>query len=339
MSRAIPAQAHDPALSSIKIIFQNNNIVISVMTHLSRLAKAESLNAHLVSEQELDRAIRKRLRIKLNDQKIIYGEAHNIEDKPNDLLTWQTITNQRAHTWEVMSPLYPEDPTSLTTVSILRDGQSVQEAVIDASLPDVASGQIADRRQKAAARYFSEGVKHILTGADHILFLLGLLLLGGSITFLLRTITTFTVAHSITLSLAATGIVTPAAKIVEPLIALSIVAIAIENLRQLRKTQSLEALRQDYRPYYAFAFGLIHGFGFAGALAEIGIPKDSLWLALGSFNIGVECGQAIIVLTVAPLLSRLAMRKPHLLRKLVFGCSLCIGIAGAYWFVTRMSGA
>ena len=180
-------------------------------------------------------------------------------------------------------------------------------------------------------RFVREGVLHIFGGPDHILFVLGLLLLGGTLKSLIKTVTAFTVAHSITLTVAATGLWNPGPRYVEPLIALSIVAIALENLRRNGKTA-----KRDLRPWFAFGFGLIHGFGFAGALAEVGLPKEALGVALASFNIGVEIGQVTIVLAAAPALALLSARKPAISRNVVVAGSTLIGICGAFWFVTRV---
>jgi hypothetical protein len=116
---------------------------------------------------------------------------------------------------------------------------------------------------------------------------------------------------------------------VEPLIALSIICIAVENLRPHRT-------ERDLRPLMALGFGLIHGFGFAGALSEVGLPQDSLWTALASFNIGVEVGQLAIVLIIVPCLARLARLKPETHRRTVLLGSAAVGLAGFYWFLTRL---
>jgi hypothetical protein len=182
-----------------------------------------------------------------------------------------------------------------------------------------------------AGTYIREGILHIFGGPDHILFVLGLLLLGGTLKSLIKTVTAFTIAHSITLTIAATGIWNPSPHIVEPLIALSIVAIAIENLRR-----SGRVVKRDLRPLFAFGFGLIHGFGFAGALAEVGLPREAMGVALASFNIGVELGQVTIVLAAAPSLALLAIKRPVINSRLVFAGSAFIGICGAFWFITRV---
>ena len=131
------------------------------------------------------------------------------------------------------------------------------------------------------------GVHHILIGPDHLIFLVGLLLLGGTLRQLALVVTAFTLAHGMTLSLAALNIVSPPTRIVEPAIALSIVYVGADNL-MIRGGR-------DVRVWIAFAFGLIHGFGFASVLREMDLPPTALGWSLFSFNVGVEIGQLLVV--------------------------------------------
>jgi HupE / UreJ protein len=157
----------------------------------------------------------------------------------------------------------------------------------------------------AAKRFLFLGIEHIFTGYDHIAFLLALLLLGGRFLDLVKIVTSFTIAHSVTLCLAALGILNPPAQWVEVLIAASIIAVASENLWVLRSTEGgasrvAAALRHRWR--ITFAFGLVHGFGFASALQELHLPRSALAAGLVSFNLGVEVGQVTIVALAFPLL-------------------------------------
>ena len=165
-----------------------------------------------------------------------------------------------------------------------------------------------------------------------ILFVIGLMLLGGSLPRLLKIVTSFTIAHTITLVLASLGIVNPPPRLVEPTIALSIIYIGIETLWALKR-------QRDARARIAFGFGLVHGFGFAGVLREFGLPSSALGWALGSFNIGVEVGQACFVLAVAPLLAWVQKRDPHMARRIVTVMSVVIIAAGTYWFIERLLAA
>lgn len=157
---------------------------------------------------------------------------------------------------------------------------------------------------EGAYGFFRLGIEHILTGFDHILFLFALILRGGRIGSLLGIVTAFTVAHSLTLGLAVLGVVRPPSWLVEPLIAASIAYVACENIF-LQRAPSRRWL-------VSLLFGLVHGFGFAGALLELELPRDGLFSSLLFFNLGVEAGQAMIIALLFPalvLLSRFAWEK------------------------------
>lgn len=323
------AMAHDPALSGIRVLFQPSGVVISVTTHISRLMRAEG--AGTPDRLRLSAALGRRLRLRLDGVVPSLQPSGLIWDAANDLIICQSRCDHPAVRCEVLSRLYPEDDSSRTVVSIVQNGEPVQDVVLDGSHPDLLGSQAHASRFEVAGRYLNQGVGHIFGGADHILFVVGLLLMGGTLKSLIKTVSAFTLAHSITLTLAATGVWNPGPRIIEPLIALSIVAIAAENIRRAGDAQG-----RDLRPWFAFGFGLIHGFGFAGALAEVGLPRESLAVALASFNAGVEVGQVTIVLAVAPALALLARRKPAIRRSLLLAGSAAIGLCGMCWFVSRV---
>ncbi|MFQ5602107.1 MAG: HupE/UreJ family protein [bacterium] len=169
------------------------------------------------------------------------------------------------------------------------------------------------------------GMEHIFIGYDHILFLLGLIVIGGSFKNLIKIVSSFTVAHSITLALAALQIVQIPGKVVESVIALSIVYIAAENF--LIKNS-------DQRWLITFIFGLMHGFGFAGVLTELGLPTSGLVVSLFSFNLGVEFGQIMIVSLTFPVI--VFFTRTRWQKQIVFGLSSIILIFGLIWFIERV---
>jgi hydrogenase/urease accessory protein HupE len=181
---------------------------------------------------------------------------------------------------------------------------------------------------QTALQFVRMGVLHIFTGYDHIAFLIGVVLIGGSFKTILKVVTSFTVAHSITLALATLHIVSLPSRWVESGIALSIMYIAVENL--LFKTF-------DRRWLITFFFGLIHGFGFASALEEVHLPQGLLGTALFSFNLGVEMGQLCIVSLLLPLLLYSARLRYH--EALVKCCSAVIFLLGSFWLWERVRGA
>ncbi len=184
-----------------------------------------------------------------------------------------------------------------------------------------------------ASGYLILGVEHILLGIDHLLFVTCLLLLVHGKFEIFRTITAFTLAHSITLGLAALGFVQVPSGPVEATIALSIVFLAVEIVKEMRGEKSITSRR----PWLvAFIFGLLHGFGFAGALSDIGLPNGEVPLALFLFNVGVELGQIVFVLIVGAFLYGLK-RVPRIkLDWWRFATTYCIGSTASYWLITRV---
>ena len=176
-------------------------------------------------------------------------------------------------------------------------------------------------------QFLKLGVQHILTGYDHLAFLFALLLLGSGLREAAKIITSFTVAHSITLALATFNLVNLPPSIVEPMIAVSIVYVGLENI-----------FRRDInrRWLLTFAFGLIHGFGFASVLRELGIggQGSGAIVPLLSFNLGVEAGQIAIAAVVLPLIWKLR-QQPKFVIRYVPACSVLVAIAGAYWLIER----
>jgi hydrogenase/urease accessory protein HupE len=190
---------------------------------------------------------------------------------------------------------------------------------------------------EVARAYLMHGIEHILFGYDHLLFVLALILIVRSTRMLLLTVTAFTLAHSITLSLATLGVVHVPGPPVEATIALSILLLACEIIRSEQGQASLTA---KWPWLVAFTFGLLHGFGFASALADIGLPQGDIPLALFAFNVGVEAGQLIFIAVVLGVL-RLAglIRLPAVVeRHARMVTTYAIGIMAAWWFIERLAG-
>jgi hydrogenase/urease accessory protein HupE len=176
--------------------------------------------------------------------------------------------------------------------------------------------------------FFKMGIGHILTGYDHLVFILGLILARARLRALFTIVTAFTVAHSITLALAVLNVWTPSSRIIEPAIALSIAYVGVENF-------FVKDASKRWR--ITFPFGLVHGFGFAGALQEIALPRSAIPTALVSFNLGVEAGQLAVLAVLLPLILFLrekAWFEPRGVR-LVSGA---VALAGGIWFVARVVG-
>jgi hypothetical protein len=181
----------------------------------------------------------------------------------------------------------------------------------------------------AALVYLQLGYTHILPlGFDHILFVMSLFLLSPKLKTVLWQATAFTIAHSVTLGLAMYHIINPPVKIVEPLIALSIMYVALENIFSPRLKAS--------RVGVVFLFGLVHGMGFAGALGQLGLPQNAYLLSLVMFNVGVELGQLTVILLAYFLLAKWFGTKPYYRKAVVFPLSCTIAIIAAFWTIQRI---
>jgi hydrogenase/urease accessory protein HupE len=194
----------------------------------------------------------------------------------------------------------------------------------------VASPAPASSRLATAWRYLTLGFTHILpNGLDHMLFVLGIYLLSGRARSVLCQVSAFTVAHSITLGLSMYGVVAVSPKIVEPLIAISIAYVAIENV--------FHSELKSWRVALVFAFGLLHGLGFAGALKELALPRSEFVTALVTFNLGVEGGQLAVIGAAFLLVGWHCAHRAWYRGRIVVPASVLIACTAAYWTIQRLS--
>ena len=206
----------------------------------------------------------------------------------------------------------------------------VREGEASATYP-LAGDVAAATRTAVFSQYLVLGFTHILPkGLDHMLFVLGLFLLSTRLAPLLWQVTAFTLAHSITLALSMYGVIALSPAIVEPLIAASIVAVAVENL--------LTARLHAWRIFVVFGFGLLHGLGFAGVLTEIGLPRDEFVTGLIAFNVGVEGGQLAVIALAFLVVGYWFRHRPWYRARVVLPLSALIALTGAYWMVERLWG-
>lgn len=228
------------------------------------------------------------------------------------------------------------DSTITDTLLVIRlaNGETVQQILTPAS----PTFRIDARDGAAVPAYLKLGIEHILTGVDHLLFVFGLILLSAGWRALVKTITAFTVAHSITLGLTAMGLMNVSPSLIEAMVALSILFLAVELVRKARGETGVTI---RYPWVIAFGFGLLHGAAFAGALKEIGLPPDNIPAALLLFNVGVEVGQLVFVAVVAALLVALGrLRLPAFAPRLGHAAATyAIGGFSAFWFFERLHAA
>lgn len=195
----------------------------------------------------------------------------------------------------------------------------------------------APDRLKVLADYLVIGAEHILFGWDHLLFVIALVLLVRRPWAVVKAATAFTVAHSLTLVATSLGYAGLPSRPVEAIIALSIVFLALEALLVLREPER-HTLTRRFPWAVAFAFGLFHGFGFAGALADIGLPQGEVVTALLAFNLGVEAGQLLVIALTLALLALLARGLPRAGAPLLRASTYAIGAVGSFWLIERVIG-
>ena len=213
-------------------------------------------------------------------------------------------------------------------------GRPVQASRLTPTAAMIVVSTVPDRWEVARS-YFWLGVEHILTGYDHLLFVVALVLLLMRPWTVVRAATAFTVAHSLTLIGTTLGVIGLAQAPVEALIALSIIFLAVEIVKQ---DPARPRLSERLPWLVAFGFGLIHGFGFAGALREIGLPEGDVPVALLTFNLGVEAGQLLIIAAVIAVIAVLKRIAQPALRTAVLAASYAIGITASFWFIQRLVG-
>lgn len=291
---------------------------------------------------ELQQILAGRLRITADARaaRLRWQPVEVLADRQSLLFPFTLEETGRPGRIEIAAALFPYDPNHQTFVNVYEAARLERQAILSESNRrfEHYSGSIQGR--SAVVRTFvASGFEHILIGPDHLLFLLGLLLLGGSLWRLATIVTAFTLGHTVTLSLAALDLVRVAPTLVEPAIALSVVVVGVDNLlvRQ-RRAKEPQAASADLRPWLAVAFGLIHGFGFAAVLREIGLPPGALGWSLAAFNVGVELGQLAVVVPAAGLLAVVRRYDVVLNERLAFGGSVVVIAAGLYWFAQRVGG-
>ncbi|HLH30791.1 MAG TPA: HupE/UreJ family protein [Terriglobia bacterium] len=334
------ADAHPVPFSYIDVQLQGGSIDVALTAHVYDLAHdlqvtpmERLLDAGFLKEREseIHQLFGPRLKLEADGHSLTpsWSEPEIIADRQSVRFHLKYPVIGPPGTVSVTAALFPYDENHQTFVNVYENDSLTSQVILDHN--HMRTEYFAGTRQGTWAviqKFVPAGIHHILIGPDHLLFLIGLLLIGGSIRRLSIIVTSFTIAHSVTLSLAALNILTPPARFIEPAIALSIVYVGADNL--------LARGGRDVRAWIAFAFGFIHGFGFANVLREMELPARALGWSLFSFNFGVEIGQLLVVVTVASIFAALRSRSDWAGRQLVYAGSIVVMIAGAFWFVQRV---
>ena len=334
------AWAHPAPFSYLDVAFRGGNIEGSLTVHVIDIAHELNVTPpETVLDPEFLTRQRQQIldvltpRISLSTDrplKIEWGAILPMKEELALRLMYR-IPNEHPGALAIDTNLFPYDPIHQTFINIYEntDPSPRQQVIFNATTEPhtyylgTTQGAVAVMKT-----FIPSGTHHILIGPDHILFLIGLLLLGGSWIALVRIVTAFTIGHSITLSLAALNIFSPPPSIIEPAIALSIVFVGADNL--------VRGDGRDLRAWVALTFGLVHGFGFANVLREFGLPREALGWSLFSFNLGVEIGQLAVVLAVASVLTAIRRRSELMGARVAVAGSVVVIAAGTYWFVQRV---
>lgn len=338
----LPVSAHDEPTSFIDIRMNSAEITVELTASVTDLAHdlrdiepRMLLDENILSEREpeLRKLMASRLKIS-GDEELMDLSLRSI----TPVLEKRDLHMVFSREWKVAPAnlrvealLFPYDPGHRTFLNVYSGADTLRQHVLTADNPAVSFRSSGHQGLASViGAFIKQGIHHIFIGPDHILFVVGLMLLGGNLRRLLMIVTAFTVAHSITLGLATFRILNPPAGMIEPVIALSIVVVGIHAF--------MGTARKDPRLVFAFCFGLIHGFGFANVLQEMVLPREALGWSLFAFNAGVEIGQGIIVLTIAPLLGLFRMAYPKPAGVLVSAGALGVTCMGAFWFFQRVIG-
>jgi hydrogenase/urease accessory protein HupE len=327
------AYAHDPGLSSLEVRVASSAIIATLsLSAVDRQALAEDGEA-------LDVVALDNIELQLDGARLNGRVGTKGAGTDGVVLTFEHLPASRLTIRSNVPGRLAIGHRELLTVRG-PDGELVAERMLDAR-ENFLDVDLIVRHEKrsvestsrgtgsvaSAPQFLALGVRHILGGFDHLAFLAALLLGVQRLGSVVKTVTAFTFAHSVTLAASVLGFVDMPAAIVEPLIALSIVFVGVENLVR-------EPMESRWR--LTFAFGLIHGFGFAGALRELGIGAagSSIAVPLGAFNVGVEMGQIALAAVWWPLVRRL-QSAPLAALRLASACSLLVAMSGIYWLLER----
>lgn len=331
--------AHDPGLSSAEVVLNEKGVDISITFALQDTeafapmdndGDAEVSNAEReAAKPEVTALIAKELEITLNNQNVKPVKAGDVmfDAQNNAHISFHYEPSATSLKMQLM--FLNKLPDGHKQVVTIKDatGKNLSEKMLTQQDNVIELNLTAGESTSMFKDFFVLGIEHILTGYDHLLFLFALLIVTHRFWAAFGIITFFTIAHSITLAIAGMNLITIPSTIVEPLIAASIVYVGVENL--IRK-------EPKGRKYLTFAFGLIHGFGFAAVLQEMNITsiETGILVPLFSFNLGVETGQLIVTSIALPIIWWLHT-KPLIEKYFVSVCSVVVCFAGGFWLIER----
>ncbi|HEY2150053.1 MAG TPA: HupE/UreJ family protein [Vicinamibacterales bacterium] len=333
------ADAHPVPFSFVDLRVQPMSIDGTLVVHMFDLAhdlnidQAERLLDPTVAAQEsptIVALLSPRLTVRVNGQTLTpqWSSAEPLVDRQSLRLSIHYTLAGPPATMTVTTNMFPYDPVHQTFVNVA-EGGALTQSILDQGRSTFTYYAGTPEGALAVMRTFlATGFEHIFLGPDHLIFLLGLLMLGGSLRQLTVIVTAFTLTHAVALTLASLNVVQPPARLIEPAIALSIIYVGADNL--------LIRGGRDVRVWIAAAFGVIHGFGYAGVLREMDLPRRALGWSVLSLNAGMEIAQLLVVAVIATALTALRSRNEAAGRQLAFVGSVVVMVAGTFWFIQRV---
>ncbi|MBM3625922.1 MAG: HupE/UreJ family protein, partial [Alphaproteobacteria bacterium] len=340
---AASAMAHTPDISTGKIAPKDNRVFIVDVgflgTDLERMFQ-ETMNERIgvdlsppgALEAEIGKFVEKRIAMRDGSGRACVETIGKVGEDPENQDSALVVLRFDCGATE--GPLF-YDATKLLAAQgakgkhlVALEGENAGQTMLYPDDPPLDLSKPMETMAQLMWKFVKAGVEHIVTGYDHLCFLFALILWANRIWPVVKIVTAFTISHSITLSLAALNIFTLPSTLVESLIAASIIFVAVENFF---------SRDVDNRWRNTFFFGFIHGFGFASALTEMGVPQGGVVPALAAFNIGVELGQIAIVFAAMPILFLIDKQTGgKRSEKLVYALSALIAVAGLYWLLKRI---
>ncbi|MEH7549666.1 MULTISPECIES: HupE/UreJ family protein [Bacillaceae] len=328
-----PASAHTNNSEGFSnIVVKNKSLDYELKLDLEELGHAlnkATNERELINNKIVQRYINSHIKIygdsELLEGSVLKTDIEMLKERPFAVIKMEYNTNHKPKKLVVQYNMFMDDsdPSHANFATVKMDGKQ-QEKILTFESREFEIGNISFMQN--AIQFLTLGLKHIFTGYDHILFVISLLFGAKTIRHILSLVTAFTIAHSITLALATLDIVHLPTRFVESAIALSIIYVALMNI-----------FNQDskHQPWLAFAFGLIHGFGFAGILSEMRLDTNHMAASLLSFNIGIEIGQLLIVSLVFPIILWVKKLTVKPVRWVIPGTSAAILAFGLVWFIQR----
>lgn len=324
------ADAHDVSFSSSRLLAEGRQVTAVLTINALQLRGVDKNRDERVTYEELDERI-----------EVLFAELKEhfrvLGPHPPVRTVLQKYEIREDHLLDLhLAYTFEQDVTSVDIVSTLDRwsrpdhrhlarvviGGQTRDVVLDRSMPRVSVAAEQAQPFRTFIEFTRLGTEHIAIGFDHLAFILALVVGAGSLKSLVKVVTAFTVAHSITLAAATLDVVVPPVTWTESLIALSIAYVAVENLVRERVTERVLA---------TFIFGLIHGFGFSSVLRDMQLPRPDLMVSLFSFNVGVEIGQVAFVCLLYPIVRAAARTNPRILATV----SAAVMVVAVYWFVER----